>query len=163
MPDLIDIRLVAAAVFQSVGGFLFTSLPGFGAIQSDVRLYSVGNTHRGGLSMNETTEKAKRPTSITVICVIGFLGALVAVSSIFSPASQQIGSWYAPYLGFSTVVGFVCMVGLWRMKKWAAYAYTGFAAFNQMVLLAMGLWNVFALLIPAVFIFFALRQVPKMS
>jgi hypothetical protein len=113
--------------------------------------------------MNETPEKAKRPTSITVICVIGFLGALVSLPLIFSPIAQEIGSWYPPYLGFSTVVGLVCMVGLWTMKKWAAYAYTGFVALNQIVLLAMGVWNVMALLIPAVVIFFALKHVSKMS
>jgi hypothetical protein len=55
------------------------------------------------------------------------------------------------------------MVGLWMMKKWAAYTYTGFVALNQIVLLAMGVWNVLALLIPAVVIFFALKHVSKMS
>ena len=113
--------------------------------------------------MNETVEKAKRPTSITVICVIGFLGALISLPLIFSPIALQIGSWYPPYLGVSSIVGLVCMVGLWTMKKWAAYAYTGFVALNQIVLLAMGVWNVMALLIPAVVIFFALKHVSKMS
>ena len=55
--------------------------------------------------MNETSEKAKRPTSITVICVVGFIGALLAIPLIFSPISQQIGAWYPPYLGLSVVVG----------------------------------------------------------
>ena len=118
--------------------------------------------------MTDTTERAKRPTSITIICVIGNLGMLIAVPLIFSPiaqqiVAQQIGSWYPPYLGFSSVIGLVCMVGLWMMKKWAAYTYTGFVALNQIVLLAMGAWNVLALLIPAVVIFFALKHVSKMS
>lgn len=113
--------------------------------------------------MSDTTEKTKRPTSITVICVIGFLGALIAVPLIFSPIAQQIGSWYPPYLGLSSVIGLVCMVGLLMMKKWAAYTYTGFVVLNQIVLLAMGVWNVMALLIPAVVIFFALKHVSKMS
>lgn len=113
--------------------------------------------------MIETTEKEKRPTSITVICVIGFFGALVAIPLVFSPIAQQVGAWYPPYLGFSSVVGLVCMIGLWTMKKWAAYAYTGFVAINQIVLLAMGAWNVMALIIPGVAIFFALKHVSKMS
>jgi hypothetical protein len=113
--------------------------------------------------MSETTEKAKRPTSITVICVIGFIGALITVPLIFSPIAPQIGAWYPPYLAFSAVVGLVCMVGLWMMKKWAAYTYTGFVALNQIVLLAMGVWNILALLIPAIVIFFALKNVSKMS
>ena len=113
--------------------------------------------------MNETSEKAKRPTSITVICVLGFIGALFTVPLIFSPIAQQIGPWYPPYLGFSAVIGLACMVGLWMMKKWAAYTYTGFVALNQVVLLAMGVWNVSALVIPAVVIFFALKNVSKMT
>jgi len=113
--------------------------------------------------MNEETEKAKRPTSITVICVIGFIGALITIPLIFSSIAQQIGAWYPPYLGFSAIVGLACMVGLWMMKKWAAYTYTGFVALNQVVLLAMGVWNFMALLIPAVVIFFALKHVKKMT
>ena len=111
----------------------------------------------------ETTETAKRPRSITVICVIGFIGVLIAIPLIFSPIAQQIGAWYPPYLGFSAVVGLACMVGLWMMKKWAVYTYTGFVALNQVVLLGMGVWNIMALLIPAVVIFFALKNVPKMT
>lgn len=113
--------------------------------------------------MSEVTEKPKRPTSITVICVIGFIGALPSVLLIFSPIAQQVGAWYPPYLGFSVVVGLVCMFGLWMMKKWAAYTYTGFTVFNQVVLLAMGFWNIMTLLMPAVIIFFALKNVSRMT
>jgi glycerol-3-phosphate acyltransferase PlsY len=113
--------------------------------------------------MNEITEETKRPTSITVICVIGFFGALLTVPLIFSPLAQQVGAWYPPYLGFSAVVGLACMIGLWMMKKWSAYTYTGLVALNQVVMLAMGVWNILALLIPAVVIFFALKNVPKMT
>ncbi len=113
--------------------------------------------------MSDTTESTMRPTSITVICVIGFVGAIFAFQFIFSTTAQQIGSWYPPYLGFSSLVGLACMVGLWMMKKWAAYTYTGLVVLNQIVLLAMGVWNVMALLIPAVVIFFALKHVSKMS
>lgn len=98
--------------------------------------------------MIEMTEKAKRPTSITIICVIGFVGALISLPLIFSSIAQQIGPWYPPYLGFSAVVGLVCMVGLWMMKKWAAYTYTGLVVLNQVVLLVMGIWNIMTLLIP---------------
>jgi len=113
--------------------------------------------------MNDTPAKAKRPTSITVICIVGFVGALIAVPLVFSPVAQQIGAWYPPYLGFSAIVGLACMVGLWMMKKWAAYTYTAFAIVNQVVLLAMDVWNVIALLVPAVVIAFALKHVSKMK
>ena len=99
-----------------------------------------------------------RPTSITVICIVGLIGAVVSVPLIFSPIAGAIGAWYPPYLALSSIIGSICMVGLWNMKKWAAYTYTGFVVLNQVVMLAMGVWNIFALLIPGVVIFFALTH-----
>ncbi len=49
------------------------------------------------------------------------------------------------------------------MKKWAAYTYTGFAVLNQIVLFAMGFWDVMGLLVQVVIVFFALKHVSKMS
>jgi hypothetical protein len=55
------------------------------------------------------------------------------------------------------------MIGLWMMKKWGAFTYTGFAILNQVILLATGLWNILALLLPAIVIFFALKNLSKMT
>ena len=104
-----------------------------------------------------------RPTSITVICIVGLIGAVISVPFIFSPIAGAIGAWYPPYLALSSIIGAICMVGFWNMKKWAAYTYIGFVVLNQVVMLAMGVWNIFALLIPGVVIFFALRHLKKMS
>ena len=111
----------------------------------------------------ENSEKNKRPIAITVICVLGFIGAALAIPVIFSDIAKQIGSWYPPYLAFSAVVGFVCMVGLWQMKKWAAYAYAGLFVLNQIILLAMGVWTVMALILPAIVVGIALSYVKKMN
>lgn len=96
--------------------------------------------------------KNKRPGIITAICVIGFIGAVVAVALVFSDMARQIGAWYPPYLAFSAIVGLVCMIGLWMMKKWSIVTYTIFFAINQVVLLAAGVWNIFALIIPGIVI-----------
>ncbi len=105
----------------------------------------------------------KRPLVITVVCVISFIGAALTIPLIFSEVAGQIGSWYPPYLGFSAVIGLVCMIGLWNMKKWAAYTYTAFVLINQIVLLQMGVWNIMALLIPAIVICIALTHLKKMD
>jgi len=94
----------------------------------------------------------KRPKIITAICVIGFVGALATVPLVFSDIAKQIGPWYPPYLAFSAVVGLVCMIGLWMMKKWSIIAYTAFFCINQVVLLAFGVWSIFALIIPGIVI-----------
>jgi hypothetical protein len=112
---------------------------------------------------NENPYSKKRPTAITVICVIGFIGAVFTIPLIFSDIAGQIGSWYPPYLGLSAVLGLVCMIGLWKMKKWAAHTYTGFVALNQVVLLEMGVWTIMSLIIPGIVIGIALTHVDKMD
>lgn len=112
---------------------------------------------------NEEVNNKKRPTAITVICVIGFVGAVFTIPMIFSDIAKQIGSWYPPYLALSAVIGLACMIGLWKMKKWAAYTYTGFVALNQVVLLAMDVWNIMALIIPGIVIGIALSYIKKMD
>ena len=96
--------------------------------------------------------KSKRPLAITIICVIVSIGILLTLPMIFSQASLNIGSWYPLFLGFSTILGFVCMIGLWKMKKWGVFIYTIFVAINQILLYSLNLWNYMALLIPAIVI-----------
>jgi hypothetical protein len=94
----------------------------------------------------------KRPGIITAICVIGFIGVVATVPLVFSDISKQIGAWYPPCLAVSAIVGLVCMIGLWQMKKWSIITYTAFFGINQVVLLASGLWNIFALILPGIVI-----------
>jgi hypothetical protein len=105
----------------------------------------------------------KRPIAITVICILGFIGAALAIPMIFSSASRSIGAWYPPYLALNTTIGLVCMIGLWKMKKWSIILYTAFAAVNQVVLLAMGVWNVLALPILVIVIAVGFSQFSKMD
>ncbi len=112
---------------------------------------------------NEVEFYSKRPLSITVICVIGFIGAALAIPVIFSGTAKNIGNWYPPLLAFSAIVGAVCFVGLWKMKKWTAYSYAAFTGLNQIIMLVMGIWNIFALLIPGIVIFVAFKNIAKMS
>ena len=109
-----------------------------------------------------TTSNASRPTVVTVLCVIGFFGGLFAIPMVFSDIARNIGAWYPPYLAFSSLVGFGCMIGLWKMRRLAVFAYTGFVALNQIVMLAMGIWSIFALVIPGIFIGIMFSQVSKM-
>src|SRR5690554_4114729 len=109
------------------------------------------------------TQGDKRPTAITVICVIGIIGSLFTIPLFFTDIAAQVGDWYPPYLGFSTLIGFICMIGLWKMKKWAAYTYTGFVALNQIVLILTGTWSLMALLIPTIVVGIALSHLNKMD
>ena len=111
--------------------------------------------------MNDTPSNP-RPVAITVICILGFIGAALAIPLIFSSGASAIGAWYPPYLALSSVIGLVCMIGLWQMRKWAVYLYTAFCVLNQVVLMAMGVWTIFALVIPAIVIAIGFAYISKM-
>ena len=110
--------------------------------------------------MNATSS---RPIAITVICVIGFLGLIPSFLLIFSPITSSIGAWYPPYLALASIVGLVSFIGMWLMKKWGVYAYTGFTSLTQIVLLAKGVWSPPALLIPFIVIVIGFSNLKKMS
>ena len=105
---------------------------------------------------------SRRPTVITVICVVGFVGALLVVPRILGDAARSIGAWYPPFLAVGSIVGLACMIGLWNMRRWAVFTYTGFFVVNQLVLLAVGIWSIFAFLIPVVVIAIMNSQFEKM-
>ena len=111
--------------------------------------------------MNDT-QTTKRPVAITVICILGFIGAALSIPLVFSDLASSVGSWYPPYLGFTALAGLFCMLGLWHMRKWAVFAYTALVLLNQVVLISMGVWNVFAILIPGIVIGIAFANLSKM-
>jgi hypothetical protein len=103
-----------------------------------------------------------RPVPITVICVLSAIGVLFAIPLLFSEAARSIGAWYPPYLALSAIVGGACAVGFWIMRKWAAYLYIAMFVVNQIVMLAMGIWSVFALVIPLIVVVIACVYLPRM-
>jgi hypothetical protein len=94
---------------------------------------------------------------------LGFIGAALTILMIFSDIAKSVGAWYPPYLGFSAIAGGVCMIGLWMMKKWGIIGYTALVAINQVVLIAMGVWNLFALIIPGIVIAIGFSKFKEME
>ena len=106
---------------------------------------------------------SKRPASITIICIIGFIGLLITIPMVFSDAAKSLGDWYPPYLAFSALVGLACMIGLWMMKRWSVIIYTIFTAINQVALFIMGFWNIFAIIIPAIVVLIGILKYKEME
>lgn len=89
-----------------------------------------------------TAGKAPRPLIITIFCVIGFIGVALSLFTLASPASwklmsAQFGSFFIPSLVISLILGFTGLLGLWKMKKWGVYSYTGMAIFSTATSLYM--------------------------
>lgn len=108
-------------------------------------------------------EIKERPAAITIVCILGFIGAAFTIPLFFLKITREVGSWYPPYLGLSSVIGLICLIGLWKMKKWAAYAYAALAGVNQIVLLTTRTWNIMALIIPAIIAGIALANLKRMD
>ena len=112
--------------------------------------------------MNET-QVSQRPVAITVICILGFIGAALSIPLIFSSTASSIASWYPPLLGLSAVVGLICMIGLWKMKKWGVFLYTAMAAVIQVVLFSTHLWTPASLIFPVIIIAIGFAYLSKMN
>jgi hypothetical protein len=106
---------------------------------------------------------SRRPIAMTAICVLSGMGILFTIPLIFSEAAASIGAWYPPFLAASAAVGAACTVGFWLMRRWAVYLYTGVLCLSQIVLLAMGAWNIVALLIPLAVVMIGFIYLPHMK
>ena len=105
----------------------------------------------------------QRPLAISIICILGFIGAALIIPVTFSEAAKEVGNWYPPYIACSGLLGFICMIGLWKMKKWAAYGYAVFVVINQLVMYLMGVWTVPSLIIPGIVTGIALGYLDSMD
>ncbi|HNW43165.1 MAG TPA: hypothetical protein PKI19_01580 [Elusimicrobiales bacterium] len=107
-------------------------------------------------------QSQERPKLLTVLCLIGFSGAVMGVPLIFSDFAAQVGAWYPPFIALSIIASTVCVAGIWKMRRWAVYMYAGVVAVNQAVMLGMGVWQFANLLVPVIFLGLVLTQLRKM-
>jgi hypothetical protein len=92
----------------------------------------------------------KRPVIITVVCIIGCLGALLSFPLLFTHFASGEGAWYPPFLGLSAIVGIISFIGLWRMRVWGLYLYLVVFVVAQVVLIATHLWSPLAPILPII-------------
>ena len=92
----------------------------------------------------------KRPVIITVICVIGLIGALLTLPLIFSHLAADVGAWYPPFLGLTAIVGIASFIGLWRMRLWGLYLYLAMFIVGQIVMMAMHIWSPLSPILPII-------------
>jgi hypothetical protein len=110
----------------------------------------------------ELTAK-KRPVAITVISILGFIGIPFAIILILSKFAFRVGNWYPPLLAVSSIVRFICSIGLWKMKKWAVYLYFSLVVLVQMVEISIGVWKIASLITPIITIAILMNFLKKMD
>lgn len=65
----------------------------------------------------------KRPTIISVICIIGYLSVLVTFPQVFSPSIKKLGMLMPALYGILVAAQFIACVGLWYYKRWGLELY----------------------------------------
>jgi phosphatidylserine synthase len=84
------------------------------------------------------SEDPERPIPITLVCVLGFIGAPITMVLAFLSTNPQIPEWVAGYAFFAGAARFICMLGLWAMRRWAVIALTLLCAVTLSVLIIRG-------------------------
>lgn len=90
--------------------------------------------------------KNKRPTLITILCVIGFIGFPIQIlSTIFNFLPKVSGMtivsssiWFSVFniiMGLVFLIGFI---GIWKMKKWGLIIYIVSLILDYIVLISLG-------------------------
>ncbi|MCU0359252.1 MAG: hypothetical protein MUF75_00825 [Bacteroidia bacterium] len=62
----------------------------------------------------------KRPASITVLCVLGYISIVLAFPQVFSPQVKKLGLFMPVLSGVLVAANFMAYVGIWYMKRWGA-------------------------------------------
>jgi len=68
----------------------------------------------------------KRPTSVTIICILGYLWIVFTFPGVFSPETKKIGDWIPAIYGLIIAGSFISYIGIWNMKRWGVEWYIVF-------------------------------------
>ena len=82
--------------------------------------------------------RLERPTIVTVLCIIGFLGFANGLSRLphLLPKLQEAdGTWFAVFWVFQSVLSFAAFVGYWRMQRWGPWLFIAFAVVTYPLIL----------------------------
>lgn len=110
------------------------------------------------------TSNIERPLPFTVACKIGIIGAVISLPYVLSGSHvKDVGGWFPFYMIFSTVVSIYCLLGLWSMRRWSLYLYSGLLLANQTILLSVGLWNPSSLIVSSIVVIFGVAYFHKMD
>lgn len=94
----------------------------------------------------------KRPTIVSVVCIISFIFAVLGFPTIFSPFIKKQGDFFPAITGILISLEFISIVGVWYMKKWGVNFYMVTSMLNQSLLLYIDNWSTYKIILPLLFI-----------
>ena len=113
------------------------------------------------------TPNSKRPASITIVCIFYFIFIPIALFIlayfIQQPDYEEILN---PLLFLWMIAQLIICIGLWHMEKWAGYSYICSQVLSFVLKLGTEEWNspdLITLLLQVLFVYFILKNIPKMT
>jgi hypothetical protein len=111
---------------------------------------------------DEQPVPAGRSGDIEIICALGLLVALFVIPQSIAAVVREGGSWGSLLDVVCPLLFAACLVGFWRMRRWAVFTYTGAWALSQILLLSTGQWSVLTVPVPALVIAVGFRNLWRM-
>jgi hypothetical protein len=108
----------------------------------------------------------KRPTVISVFCILGYLSVVFTFPQVFSPQVKKLGVVMPALYGILVAAHFISLVGIWFFKQWGVQLYTvAFFAKTLFYMLTdqMGFTVYLGIAISISFIIILLRFYQRMS
>jgi hypothetical protein len=110
----------------------------------------------------EERKKQKRPVVITVICILYFCFiALIIPALARNTTTVKSFSFLMVTVYLLTTV--ICIIGLWKMQKWAVYSFIALTILAQVFTLSTGNWNLTTNIIPTICSVILLFHLKKMN
>jgi hypothetical protein len=81
----------------------------------------------------QSVENKPRPIAITIVCIALFAGLILS----FLQEIADSGDWLLSLRAMCGYVVILAMIGLWNMRRWAVYTYTGLFILVQVKLIAL--------------------------
>jgi hypothetical protein len=82
----------------------------------------VGRAKYDADTMNESAAK-ERPATISLLCILGFLGVASGLLTINSSFNKALGTTFQAYYAVVLLISLVAYIAMWKMKKWGAVLY----------------------------------------
>jgi hypothetical protein len=65
----------------------------------------------------------KRPTVLSIVCMLGFAWVLFTFPGVFSPSIKKLGVFMPAIYGLIISATFISFIGVWYMKRWGPELY----------------------------------------
>lgn len=107
---------------------------------------------------------ASAPVLIYIACTLGVLGTVPTLLLRYTELAYMVGRWYLNFLLISSILIWLSLIGVWKLKRLAAFSYILVAAGTEIILFKYNvMWSYTSLIIPVIVTAIMLLNFRKMT